>query len=351
MIARFLLALPFHITVPEPLPFAIVDEYDDEGYKVTVFPPCKSNRSPPADVLHGLCTRSREAEDFVPAVFTDALHIEFQKDAFNRLPDSPLDPPEAVITRAIDSFLTRLSYVTQAAEPRAVDWSHSTWRLRYLNEDGTERPQDAKLRNERSNRKQAFSYVGLDEQTLKDMHSLPRDYVPPAWNGLLIDAEAALPHVGTAVVLAATSLEVFIAEILNKLAAKSRLCPDLWTWLNDRDGKWLREPALEEQFDTLLKYFTGHSLKEEALWEAFKNLKTARNTFVHEGCAKDSAKRGHGKPVSPAEAAKLVDGARAIISWVRNRLPEDLQWPEFLKQGRFRGMEGPDASHGLECVF
>jgi hypothetical protein len=254
--------------------------------------------------------------------------MEFRKDAFNRLRDGPLDPPEAVITRAVDSFLTRLGYVTQS--DLAVNWLLSTRQLHYLNDDGTEVPQDAELRSQPGGIGRGFRVpLTLNEQIWHDVHSLPRDFAPPPWHDLLVDAKLpsrAGPHaVGTAIVLAVTSLEVFIAEILNKLAAKSQLSPDLWAWLNDRDGNWLKEPALEEQFDTLLKHFTSHSLKEDqGLWQAFKNLKNARNSFVHEGSAKIA-----GKPVSPADAPKLVDSACEIISWVRNVLPEDLKWPEF----------------------
>ena len=62
--------------------------------------------------------------------------------------------------------------------------------------------------------------------------------------------------------------------------------PELWRWINQR-GDWRREPTVEEQYDTLLKVLTGHTLKEDQdLWELFKHLKTARNSFVHEGMAK-----------------------------------------------------------------
>jgi hypothetical protein len=326
MIARLVVVLPFRIAVPQGASFA-VDGYEDEGYKVRVFQPCLVTLSHLSEVV----PQTFKMDD-QPAVLVNALHIEFRKDAFNRLRDGPLDPPEAVITRAVDSLLTRLGYVTQS--DLAINWSVSTHQLKYLNDDGTEVPQDAELLSRTEGIGREFRVpLTLTEQIWHDVHSLPRDFAPPAWHDLLVDAtlpsRAGTHAVGTAIVLAYTSLEVFIAEILNKLAAKTELPTDLWTWLNKRGGDLDKLPTTEEQFDTLLKHFTKHSLKAEdkTLWQACIDLRKARNSFVHEGSAKIA-----GKPVSPADAPKLVDSACEIISWVRNVLPEDLKWPEFEKR-------------------
>ena len=125
-------------------------------------------------------------------------------------------------------------------------------------------------------------------------------------------------------VLGATALEVFIADLLNRMAQHSELSEDLWQWINDRDD-YTRDPSTEEQFDVLLKHFTGHSLKEEsALWEAFKNLRTGRNKFVHEGAAKIG-----GVDVTAQKAAELVGLAHKIVSQIREWLPSEVQWPVF----------------------
>jgi hypothetical protein len=80
-----------------------------------------------------------------------------------------------------------------------------------------------------------------------------------------------------------------------------------------------------EQYDALLKLLTGHSLKDEPLlWEAFKNLKDARNAFVHEGIAKIGQ-----TPVSTESANKLIASASDIIAKIREWLPNELHWPEF----------------------
>ena len=100
--------------------------------------------------------------------------------------------------------------------------------------------------------------------------------------------------------------------------------PELWRWINQR-GDWLREPTVEEQYDALLKFFTGHSIKEEQrLWESFKNLKATRNSFVHEGIAKIG-----GAPINIETAQKLIASAYEVISKVKQWIPPELHWPEF----------------------
>jgi hypothetical protein len=156
------------------------------------------------------------------------------------------------------------------------------------------------------------------------VYALEPDWTAPVWDDILLDATNALPKIGTAVVLAATALEVFIADVLERLSAKGDVPPDIWQWINDRDN-WLKDPSTEEQFDMLLKHFVGHSLKEETtLWPAFKELRTARNTFVHEGRATVG-----GAELQLARASQLVGHATDIIRIVRNWLAPEHQWPQF----------------------
>ena len=317
MIARVYIAVPFHIALPEGAQFKVYS-YEDEGYLVSVYPPGRSDRPTQGDLPDKLRMSG------VPAFFANALRIHFKKDAFERKSGSPLDPPEAVLRRAVDSFLTRLRYVTRGAQIQPLLWPNVSWRLRYLTDDEAELSEEPGEVRGHGTIGFRWSWVGVDPEVWEHVYSLPRDFIPPVWDDLRLNALAALPGVGTAVVLAASCLEVFIANILDGLAKLSSVPPDLWHWLNER-GDWLREPTTEEQFDALLKLFTHHSLKEQpVLWEAFKNLKTARNTFVHEGQAMIG-----GKPVAADDAQRLLARTTEIIAWVRQWLPDELKWPEF----------------------
>ena len=150
----------------------------------------------------------------------------------------------------------------------------------------------------------------------------------------MLDAQSDLPRVGPAVVLAATALEVFISYILDRLANAGSVPPRLWDWINKR-GDYVREPTVEEQYDVLLMFFTGHSLKAEPkLWESFRNLKTARNSFVHEGTATIGATR-----VSVETARRLLASASDIISKVREWLPPELHWPVFKHAIQIEGLK------------
>lgn len=207
-----------------------------------------------------------------------------------------------------------------AAQVHVPELSKLSYRLRYLNDDGTELPEEPALRRGAGKIGFTWSLVGLTQTVWENAHSLPPEFIVPVWETLRLDAVAALPNVGTAVVLAATALEVFIAQVLNQLAAKSTLSGDLWNWLSDR-GNFLKDPGVDEQFDILLHVLAGHSLKEDQdLWNAFLNLKKARNSFVHAGIAEI-----RGKTVDSAEAAVLVNGAGRIIQKIRRWLPAECQ--------------------------
>ncbi len=124
---------------------------------------------------------------------------------------------------------------------------------------------------------------------------------------------------------AATALEVFIATALDVLATEEGTPAELWSWINKRDNHHELEPSTTEQFDVLLRCFTGHSLQDEpALWEAYRNLKSARNAFVHNG----NATIGN-TPVDAETANKLIGKAGEIIDKVREWLPEHLQWQTY----------------------
>ena len=317
MIARLYLLLPFHLAVPEGVQFAL-HSYGDGEYDVTVYPPVKTDRPAAGDIPDEV--QINEA----PAFIANGLRIDFHKDTFDRTAGVVSDPPMALVQRTVDSFVMRLRYVTRAAHIRPLRWPWVSWRLRYLNDDQSELPEEEGLVRGRGTMGFHLSLIAVGTEVWDFVHSLPPDYAPPAWDALRLDAIDAIPDTGTALVLAATCLEVLIAHTLDALAARSELPEQLWQWLNHR-GDWLREPSTEEQFDALLKLFTEHSLKEDlALWEAFKNLKSARNSFVHEGVA-----RVGGKALSGEDALKLLGKANEIIASLRQWLPDDLKWREF----------------------
>src|SRR5262245_29826657 len=270
MLAQLYVLLPFSITVPEGEQFTIY-EYADEGYGVRLYPPRRSDRLVPQEEQV-----DQVQIDGAPAYQADALRIDFHKESFDRSKERiaarMFDPPQEVVRRVVSSFIVRLRHVAGAAHVRPLDFPAVTWRIRYLNDDETELEQDERLVRGLGALSFSFRWTGLTKQVWEDLHKLPPDYEPPPWEELLLDAHSDLPRVGPGVVLAATALEVFIGHALDDLAARSPVPPALWDWLNDRDDKHYLQPSVEEQYDGLLKFFTGHSLKTEArLWESFMN--------------------------------------------------------------------------------
>jgi hypothetical protein len=327
VIARFGILTPFLMAVPEGADFTVYG-YNDSGYMVYVYPPMKSSEPIREDVPD-----SFEIGD-KPGFMANALRIDFAKDDFDRSEGTMFDPPAEVIQRAVSSFLTRYRHVARAPQISPDLLPFATFRVQYLNDDGTElQPERGKVRA-RAARQLRFSYVALTPEIFANIHTLNPDWQPSRWQDLLLDAQGALPKVGTAVVLAATALEVFIADTLDALAAKSAVPPEMWKWLNKRKDID-NNPSTDEQFDSLLEFFVGKSLKKEdkALWDSFMNLRTARNKFVHEGAAKIG-----GVEIDAKKAGELVGKAREITAKIREWLPPEMQWPDF-PQGTQISME------------
>ncbi|MBN1461402.1 MAG: hypothetical protein JXA57_17885 [Armatimonadetes bacterium] len=316
MLARLHILLPYTLTVAEDEEFPIY-EMTDGDYTVRFLPPQRDPSMMFGKRPTGLKLNGKSALE------ANVMRIDFHKEEFDRAIAGSIDPPEDVIRRAVGEFHSRLRFTARAAHASAVSFPWSQWRLDYTNDDGSElEAREGYLRGRGSLQFQ-WSFIGISPEVWKNIFDLPPEFAVPVWNGLRLDALAALPSVGTAVVLAATSLEVFISVLLDRLASERGLSNNLWTWIRDREGRTLQQPSVEEQFDVLLKEFSGHSLKEDTgLWEAFKNLKSARNSFVHEGIARV------GKTSLTKEGAMvLVSKVDGIIERIRGWIPEDMQWP------------------------
>ena len=139
MIAKFGLALPFWIAIPDGVEFKLY-KYEDSRYQVVVYPPTRSD-SPP-----NVAAPDEVKIDGKPAFLANALNIEFHRPEFHRERGSQqTDPSDEVIARAIQSFVARLRYVTRGAHVKIKSFHSPPWRLRYLNDDGTELPEQEGL--------------------------------------------------------------------------------------------------------------------------------------------------------------------------------------------------------------
>jgi hypothetical protein len=323
MIARLRVPTPYVLTAPigAELP-AFETELD--GYKTRFMAPetseflAQDNES--AVTIDGAATVGR-----------DVIRIDFIKDSFDRAVATECDPSYAMIRQVLDSYTVRLRHVTHGAQILPVPFPMSNWRLDYLNDDESElQRQDGFVRG-RWARQRSFSFIALTENIWKTVHSLPLDYAQQPWEPLLLDALIQGTAPGNAVVLSHTALEVFVAHVLDQLAGARARPQELWDWVTHRSN-YQKEPSVEEQFDSLLHALSGHSLKEDLeLWESFKILKRARNSFVHEGIIR------LGKS-SVAENERLAlqaaGSAGRIITKVRGWLPREIQWPEYTNRER-----------------
>jgi hypothetical protein len=328
MLAKLYVFLPFELTIPEDAKYQLYG-FESCGYQVQFDVPARSDRSPAGGRAMQVTINDK------PAIQADALAITFKKESFNRSISSTIDPPVELINSVLDFFLGRIRYVTNAQQIKSVEFPKCQWALEYRNDDESELELNLEMLRRRMSHNFSISLASCDPDIWNYIFSLPIDFQPPTWHTLLLDSQAALPHVGTAVVLAATALEVFIAELLNALVKKSHAPNDLWDWINDRDNDFNKQPSVAEQFDTLLRVMTGHSLKEEdTLWQGFQKLKNARNKFVHVGVPRI----GKSAPLTETEALSLIGQAAAIVAKIREWIPEENRWPVYVGTSKLEAL-------------
>lgn len=319
MLARVYILLPFAFTIPKNATFNIYQFETDDGYIVRIYPPVRSDK----------VDRHHDAETIwlndVEAVDVDVLRIDFQKEKFDRREARhDTDPPEKLVHGIANDFLERARHVTNGSQIKTLS-TPLQYRVDYLNDDETAPASEKGLIKGKGTIGFKVSWIGLNNEIWEDIFDTYDGVELPAWKGLLLDAYALLPAVGPSVVLAHTAIEVFVSTLLTKMVSIGKMDKELWEWLNTRGGNKLKEPSVEERLDFLSDYLVGASLKEQSgLWENFKKLRKARNSFAHEGVAKIGSDL-----VTEDVARQLVGRAKEITDFFRGKLPEEQRWPEY----------------------
>jgi len=270
--------------------------------------------------------------DRKPAVQANLLQIDFVKPEFDRRHvntashgefEASGDPPIRLCFEVANNFLQDLRTLTRGSQVRTITHRSTVWRLDYFADDGTELAQEEGKYRRRVGAHISLAATAIAEGIWHQARELSIDYRPPTWDTLLLDAEALLPELGASIVLAFAALETFISWVLDNLAQRSELKPELWQWINDREN-WLKEPSVTERYNQLLRIFTNKSLKDQPeLWESFKKLNTIRDTFAHTG----KLELG-GEEVTVEDAYKMIGRSKEIIDWLESTLVEELRRPK-----------------------
>jgi hypothetical protein len=346
MIARFAVLLPFDLFIIEGDNLPILD-LSAPGYQIKFQPlSLYADRPSPTASVFGLLSSIQHAR---PASFTETvlvggrrvatvniLVLDFIKPDFDRHPDATADPPPTFAFEMANALLARIRIHSRAFQIRSLQMDRDPWRISYLTDDGQPvTVEEGKIQG----RGLSFVRVGVETVTAAAVEMAATQTAElHSWDQLLLDSYALLPDIGSAVVMASAALETYIQWALDVLHRERPLPTGLWEWINDR-GFWIKEPSVEEQFDVLLRVFTGRSLKEETqLWDRFKELRKAKNALTHEGAAMLG-----GKLVDAGKAHELVDNADKIIKWVESLLPEGLKRTVAAAQGPFsRRLAAPE---------
>lgn len=318
MIARLEIYLPYTFTIRNKVKVKVFS-YFDAGYSISVYSPIGSNVPPSKNDFEKVKINNKAS------FYANVLRIDFHKDEFDRRKEPGIfDPPLDLMERTANSWLKKLRYSLFNFRIKPIRLVDVNWSVHYLNNDGSELPNENKLSNTKAKIGFQFEFNSLPREIWNNLYKLEEPFQLPTWYDFQLDAWDALERdeIGLSMVLAFTSLEVFIPFILDKFAKKQVKPQKMWIWINNHNN---REPDVSDQFNGLLEVFTGSRLIEEPkLWKAFNEIREARNKFVHEGIA--SIKN---IPVNAKKATELLQETRNIVSFIKNKLPKSMRWIEF----------------------
>jgi len=259
--------------------------------------------------------------DGVGTIRANAIQIDVWRSDFDRraatsnTPGSN-DPPIELLFGILNSYLDRARSVGRAHVVHRVEQGASCWRLEFLSDAEEELSPGLGKARARNGASFTMTIAGLTPALWQAACQLPANFQPKAWETLLLDAEAHLPAIVPSIFLAAAALETLIAAALIALAPSERMPAELWEFINNR-GDYRKEASVAEQFDQLLHALTGHSLKEKPdLWEAFRNIREAPNTLMHEG----SMVVGNAE-VTRVQAFAFIVRTKEIADWIEEFLP------------------------------
>jgi hypothetical protein len=332
MIARARIKLPFSLVVAEEGYDTFEEPFGQ--YRMRVFPLYKAsmeNEPRPGETIdfreirRGLAPRQGKDDlmhfsiNGAEAHLVDALQIDFLAPTFNRTnQDGAQEPSIALILEAANGFLYRLRSVIQASVIRPLS-EKTLIAVRYLNDDETELQQEEGLVRGHAQRGGRLSFTTLMPQQWRRA-GREVNYKPATWETLLLDAEAMLPEIGPAVTLAFAAVETLIVACLDHLGPQRMPAP-VWTWINDRDEKYEKQPSIKERLGVLLEALSGESLKkQQPLWQGFTQLYNARNSFVHSGrCTRD--KDGLVEVTVEGARELVAKTACDIVRWLERFVP------------------------------
>ncbi len=322
MLARVHILLPYVLIIPDEEKYKVYG-HEVSGYKVRFYMPERSERADTYNDAENITVNEKTAHN------ADVLRIDFQKEEFERKiehkddKDITYDPPIELIKEIANDFLNRLRYVTGASKIKPLYLPQVNWNIQYLNDDGSALPKKEGYYRGTLGRKFQFSYIAVNNEVWENVHSLEPFRPLPVWKNLLLDAKGMLPEVGPAIILTFTALEVFISKTLDDIVNTGKMDNELWEWINGRGP--LKDPSIEEKYDFLSRYLIGKSIKEDnVIWESFKHLRKARNSFAHDGISKVGDTE-----VTSAEARDFIVKANKIINFIKDEIPSELGWPEF----------------------
>jgi hypothetical protein len=255
------------------------------------------------------------------ALAADLIRVEFMSETFDRSRGESAERNRIIDIgfAVVNEWLLAFRIAATAAIVKSVQRLFTSWRIDYLNDEGGAlASQEGLARQMAGIAFQIPARVVLTPDAWTALATVAPGYEASRWDQLIVDAGGLFPEVGPAILLAYTAVEIRVASAADVLARERGVDKDLWEWFT-RKRPYIVQPETEEYAKTILRALGGRSLADDdPLWTIFVRLRKARNSFAHEGIARDLDTKN---PLTLGQAAQLVGGARRILDWIDTLLP------------------------------
>jgi hypothetical protein len=201
VIARFQVLLPSVLNVIPSVEMRPID-YHADGVTAKIYPPVRAVASDGKRPLTELRPAENQAPttevtlNGAPTIPCNLLRIEIIRADFDRRVAKDTkkeDPPTALFFQIANWWLERLRVLANAAYLRPL-MEAEPWIVEYLNDDGTQLPNEMPVKyRQRFGKQHKLSVTAVDIDLWNRLRDLGAEYTPPRYQSLILDAYASYP--------------------------------------------------------------------------------------------------------------------------------------------------------------
>jgi hypothetical protein len=226
--------------------------------------------------------------------------------------DNECESLRKTIQSVIDYWFTTLRYVSNFVKLKPFEIYRTFYDINFTSDDG----EPITIPDLRLIRRVNVLYYIITNEMWNEATQIPYEYSLPQWKITLLDSRDLVNNPGSALVLAFSSLEIYINELLIKHVNLFENEQNKYRYLDKIQNV---NTNIYDKFCTLSKKILGFSLKKnDVLFNVFKNIKEARNCFIHNGTLIFNRTE-----ITPVSIVSIINKIESIIHFYEVNINEE----------------------------